>query len=95
MCACGGAANTAVPTLIHAGFQQTELVSDISGNAAHTDPFLINPRGVAFEPGQSFWIVDNNRSSAKVFDSSGNPAPRKTSILSIDWVASPEGYFVV
>jgi uncharacterized protein (TIGR03118 family) len=73
MSACGGAANTPVPTSIHAGFQQTNLVSDIAGNAAHTDPSLLNPWGVAFEPGQSFWIVDNNRGSAKVFDSSGNP----------------------
>jgi uncharacterized protein (TIGR03118 family) len=55
------------------GFQQTNLVSDTAGTAAHTDPLLLNPWGVAFEPGQSFWIADNNRGSAKVFDPSGNP----------------------
>ena len=61
------------PTPVQTGFQQTNLVSDIAGNATHTDPFLLNPWGTAFEPGQSFWIVDNNRGSAKVFDPSGNP----------------------
>jgi uncharacterized protein (TIGR03118 family) len=71
--ACGGGANTPAPTSTQAGFEQTNLVSDLAGNAAQTDPFLLNPWGVAFEPGQSFWIVDNNRGSAKVFDSSGNP----------------------
>jgi uncharacterized protein (TIGR03118 family) len=55
------------------GFQQTNLVSDAAGTAAHTDPFLLNPWGVAFEPGQSFWVADNNRGSVKVFDSSGKP----------------------
>jgi uncharacterized protein (TIGR03118 family) len=55
------------------GFQQTNLVSDTAGTAAHTDPFLLNPWGVAFQPGQSFWIADNNRGSVKVFDSSGKP----------------------
>lgn len=74
MSACGGgAASKPAPASTQAGFQQTNLVSDIAGNAAHTDPFLLNPWGVAFEPGQSFWIVDNDRGSAKVFDSSGNP----------------------
>ena len=71
MSACGGG-NAPGTKSTSSGFQQTNLVSDSAGNAAHTDPFLLNPWGVAFQPGQSFWIADNNRSSAKVFDSSGN-----------------------
>ena len=54
------------------GFQQTNLVSDTAGTAAHTDPLLLNPWGVAVLPGDSFWIANNNRASAKVFDVSGN-----------------------
>ena len=69
--ACGGA-KTQAP-MSTSGFEQTNLVSDVAGNAAHTDPFLLNPWGIAFEPGQSFFIADNNRGSAKVFDPSGNP----------------------
>lgn len=69
---CGGAKMQA-PVSVRSGFQQTNLVADSAGTAAHTDPSLLNPWGVAFEPGGSFWIADNNRGSAKVFDRSGNP----------------------
>src|SRR5437764_4668582 len=69
--ACGGANMRASRS--SSGFQQTNLVSDTAGIAAHNDPFLVNPWGIAFEPGQSFWIADNNRGSAKVFAPSGNP----------------------
>jgi len=71
--ACGGGAKTQAPMSTSIGFGQTNLVSDIAGNAAHTDPLLLNPWGVAFEPGQSFFIADNHRGSAKVFNSSGAP----------------------
>ena len=33
-------------------YQQTNLVSDMAGGGAHTDPRLINPWGIAFVPGQ-------------------------------------------
>jgi uncharacterized protein (TIGR03118 family) len=55
------------------GFRQTNLVAD-SDSAAHTDPTLVNPWGMAFQPGQPFFIADNNRGSAKVFDPDGNSA---------------------
>ena len=72
--ACGGSATR--PTTISAtgGFQQANLISDTTGSAAHTDPLLLNPWGLAIQPGQSFWASNNNRGSAKVFDVSGNPA---------------------
>jgi uncharacterized protein (TIGR03118 family) len=65
---CGSAKTQ--PTVPSSGFRQTNLVSDVAGTAAHTDPF---PWGLAFLPSHSFWIADNNRGSAKVFDFSGNP----------------------
>lgn len=71
MCACGSNPTAAIQN--RSGFQQTNLVSDTAGNATHRDPALLNPWGVAFEPGQPFWIADNDRGSAKVFDPSGNP----------------------
>jgi len=91
MSACGGSvANKPAPVSTQSGFQQTNLVSDIAGNAAHTDPFLLNPWGVAFEPGQSFWIVDNDRGSVKVFDSSGNPdRPVGVGILPVSGSTDP------
>ena len=69
---CGNADNHAPIATNRAAFQQTNLVSNTSGTAAHTDPFLLNPWGVAVLPGQSFWVANNNRASVKVFDVSGN-----------------------
>jgi uncharacterized protein (TIGR03118 family) len=60
------------PMSTNRGFRQTNLVSDTAVTATHTDPLLLNPWGVAFSPGQSFWIANNNRGSVKVFDASGN-----------------------
>jgi len=56
------------------GYQQSNLVSDTAGNAAHTDPLLINPWGIAFIPGQELWIAANNSGFSQQYDASGNPA---------------------
>ena len=43
------------------GYKQTNLISDLPGVAAVTDPHLLNPWGLAFFPGASpFWINENN-----------------------------------
>lgn len=52
-------------------YQQTNLVSDMAGVANHTDPKLINPWGIAFVPGQPFWIADNNSGFATAYDANG------------------------
>jgi uncharacterized protein (TIGR03118 family) len=62
------------PSATGSGFQQAGLVADVAGTAPHTDPSLLNPWGLAFEPGQSFFVADNVRGTAKVFDPSGAPA---------------------
>ena len=41
-------------------YVQTNLVSDIPGLAANTDPNLVNPWGIAFGPTSPFWISDNH-----------------------------------
>jgi uncharacterized protein (TIGR03118 family) len=69
---CGGASPT--PSSRSSGYQQTNLVADVAGMAAHTDPALTNPWGIAFVPGQPFFISNNNRGTAKVFEPSGVPA---------------------
>jgi len=84
--ACGGGTKTPAPVSSTSGFQQTNLVSDTAGTAAHTDPLLLNPWGVAFQPGQSFFIADNNRGSAKVFDPSGN-----SDVPSLVGIPAPSG----
>jgi uncharacterized protein (TIGR03118 family) len=67
-------------------FKQTNLVSDSPGLATNTDADLLNPWGVAFFPGQAFWISSNNGGTARLFDRTGLlkksfvvPAPRGSS----------------
>ena len=69
------------------GYTQNNLVSDIPGLAAFTDPTLLNPWGIAFFPavpeisfpGSPFWVNDNNAGlSALYFGSNfglGFPVP--------------------
>lgn len=52
-------------------YQQTNLVSDMAGAAAHTDPKLINPWGIALVPGQPFWVADNNSGYTTIYDANG------------------------
>lgn len=50
---------------------QTNLVSDGFVPAAHTDPGLKNPWGIAFAPGMEFWVSDNNSGLATLYDGNG------------------------
>lgn len=52
-------------------YQQTNLVSDMSGVANNTDPKLINPWGISFFPGQPFWVADNNSGYSTIYDANG------------------------
>jgi uncharacterized protein (TIGR03118 family) len=50
----------------------TNLVSDIAGVAAQTDPVLQNAWGVAFTPAASpFWVADNATGCATLYDGEG------------------------
>jgi len=52
-------------------YQQTNLTSDTQGTATHTDENLINPWGIAYIPGEPFWIADNNSGKATLYDRTG------------------------
>jgi uncharacterized protein (TIGR03118 family) len=52
-------------------YKQTNLVSDTAGMAANTDAKLVNPWGIAFVPGNPFWISDNNSGFTTLYDQSG------------------------
>ena len=54
------------------GYKQTNLVANTAGIAAHTDPQLTNPWGIALFPGQPFWIANNNGGTSTLYDASGN-----------------------
>jgi uncharacterized protein (TIGR03118 family) len=64
------------PTLLHAdslGFTQTNLVSDIPGKAANTDPNLKNPWGVSFSATSPFWASDQGTGLATLYNAAGVP----------------------
>ena len=44
-------------------YQQTNLVSDIPGLAAFTDPHLVNPWGISLSSTSPFWVSDNGTGS--------------------------------
>src|ERR1700756_266676 len=61
-------------------YVQTNLVSDIPGLAAHTDPNLKNPWGTSVGPGTPIWVSDNHAGRPTLYDSAGNPHPRVVAI---------------
>jgi uncharacterized protein (TIGR03118 family) len=54
---------------------QTNLVSDIPGLAARTDPNLKNPWGTSVGPGSPIWVSDNHAGVTTLYDGAGNPQP--------------------
>ena len=53
-------------------FTQTNLVSDVPGMAATTDPNLKNPWGVSFVPGHSpFWVSNQASGTSTLYDGAG------------------------
>jgi uncharacterized protein (TIGR03118 family) len=55
------------------GYQRTNLVSNLSGKALHTDPLLANPWGLAYSPGAPFWVSDEASGWSTLYDAKGNP----------------------
>ena len=54
-----------------ADFVQTNLVSDIPGFAATTDPQLINPWGLTASSTGPFWVSDNQTGLATIYNGQG------------------------
>jgi uncharacterized protein (TIGR03118 family) len=63
-----------VATYTHAdSFTQTNLVSDVPGLAANTDPNLKNPWGVAFSATSPFWTSDQVTGLSTLYNAAGTP----------------------
>lgn len=54
-------------------YVQTNLVSDVPGAAAVTDPNLVNPWGVSFSPTSPFWVSDNGTGVSTLYTGAGTP----------------------
>ena len=72
-------------------FAQTNLVSDIPGLAATTDPNLVNPWGVSFSPTSPFWVSDNGTGLATLYNGAGVKQPLEVSIPDIGGTSAPTG----
>lgn len=62
-------------------FQQNNLVSNIPGMAANTDPNLQNAWGVALSPTSPFWISDANTGLTTVYNGNGQPFPTASPLV--------------
>jgi len=51
------------------------LVSDGSIAADHTDPNLVNPWGIAFNPTAVVWVANNGTATSTLYDGAGNKIP--------------------
>jgi uncharacterized protein (TIGR03118 family) len=62
-----------VPRMLVAGtlYQQINLVSDIPGMAANTDPNLKNPWGVSFNGSSPFWVSDQMAGVSTLYNGAG------------------------
>lgn len=58
-----------------AAYVQTNLVSDIPGVAASTDPNLKNPWGIASSATSPFWVSNNGTGTSTLYNSLGQPFP--------------------
>jgi uncharacterized protein (TIGR03118 family) len=65
------AVTTLSSVTLRAQYVQTNLVSDIPGLAAHTDPDLKNPWGLSFAPTSPFWISDAGRGITTLYNANG------------------------
>jgi uncharacterized protein (TIGR03118 family) len=71
-------------------FTQANLVSDGATPAAHTDPHLKNPWGIAFNPDGFWWVSDNHSSTSTLYDAAGNPAPPPPAVPLVVNIPTPD-----
>jgi uncharacterized protein (TIGR03118 family) len=56
-------------------FLQVNLVANVAGVAANTDPNLILPTGISDGPTGPFWVSDSGANVSTLYNSAGNPNP--------------------
>jgi uncharacterized protein (TIGR03118 family) len=74
------------------GFQQTNLVSSVAGQAPVIDPNLRNPWGIALSSGSPFWIGNQASATATLYNGAGQPFPiNNPLIVSVPSTGNPSG----
>lgn len=79
------------PVLASNQYQQKNLVSDLPGAAAITDPNLVNPWGISRSSGSPWWVSDNGAGRSTLYDGQGNIQPLVVAIPPSDPNAGPSG----
>ncbi len=54
-------------------FLQVNLVANVAGAAANTDPNLIHPTGISVGPAGPFWVSDSGANVSTLYNTAGNP----------------------
>lgn len=77
-------------------FLQVDLVANVAGVAANTDPNLVSPIGISEGAGGDFWVSDSGTNLSTLYNTAGNPAGLVVSIAgpkgsSANATASPTG----
>ena len=65
-------------------YQQTNLVSDIPGMAATTDPNLVNAWGISRSSGTPWWVSDNGTGVTTLYSGTGSLIPLVVTIPPAD-----------
>jgi len=73
LAACCGLALLLPGAAMAQSYTAKALVSDLSGKAAHTDQLLGNPWGLAYQPGEPFWISDESTGWSTLYNGAGVP----------------------
>jgi uncharacterized protein (TIGR03118 family) len=73
-------------------YAQQNLVSDVPGLAAQTDPNLTNPWGIALNSTGPLWISNNHSGTSTLYNGAGAPFPAGNPlVINIGAVESPSG----
>jgi uncharacterized protein (TIGR03118 family) len=89
-----GAGAAAPPPSAPGTVLQTNLVSDLPGVAAVTDPNLVNPWGISESGGSPFWVSDNGAGLSTLYQAPGagnTPVSINPLAVSIPSPAGPSG----
>lgn len=72
-------------------YVQTNLTSDLPGVAAHLDPNLVNPWGLAAGATSPFWTADNGTGLSTLYNGAGTPLPLVVTVAGTPQPSNPTG----
>jgi uncharacterized protein (TIGR03118 family) len=72
-------------------FAQTNLVSDVPGMAALTDPLVSNPWGISLGPTTPLWVTNNNTGTATLYQGANGKQPISKVPLTVKLSPGPTG----